>query len=194
MKTFRSKQTAPPIRRTVSLAVDGEEKLQAAFRRMAEVSRLKAMLPQVTIPERIGKKQTSENDARIFDLAVAAANGNETGEFSSACVKAGAAKASARFFEVAAEAMRQVKASRADKLSSNKAHAIACLVAKLELEQRLERLPDTLETTKRAYQIARAWFRNQLAVHAPDERAAWSKARKAAGLEYLPPAVRGKGQ
>jgi hypothetical protein len=178
----------------VSLARDGEEALKAAFRRMAEVSRLKAMLPAVVVPDAIAGKPLATNDRRIFELAVFAANGADpAGQFQQAAAAA-ACKANARFFDVVAAAMRQAKAARSDVLTVTKAHVIAALAAKLELEQSLGRLPNTMEHSTRAAKVAMAWFRNQDFATYPAGHKAWSKIRKAAGFDYLPPAVRGKGK
>lgn len=182
-----------PPRKTLS---PDEEKIRSAFRRAAEISRLKEMIPTQEMPDIIAKQATTRADEKAFNLAVAVSyRRNDEGQakaFAEAvtdAVKCG----DARFFEVVAAGMRHATRKRKDGFTRAAAHAMLALVAKLELETSLGRLPDTLRVTRRAIEIGRAWFRESpIMIAGPGEKSVWSKARKAAGIDYLSSPKRGK--
>jgi len=186
-----------PVVKAVSLATHGEESLKATFRRLAEVSRLKAMAPTVAPPAKVGKGALSTAERDCFSLAAEVAsrtNNKAQGEAYAKAVAAATQRADARFFEIVAAAMRAVHAARDGAMSAATMHEILSLTAKLELEQESGTLPTTLEVSKRAYDIGCLWFEDDSdRLAAPQEKAAWSKARKATGLDYLPRSTRGKG-
>lgn len=195
-------KTLTAIYRTVSWKADDPEppaEVQAMFRRMGEFSKLKGMLPALDKPVKIGKHVVTKADERHFKLAVAVSNrmNNEGQSQAFAVATTEAVKFSdARFFEVVAAGMRYAERQRADGFDKASAHAFVALVAKLELEQELDDLPNTLQNSKRASEIGRIWFKGMpftiAGVTGNTEKATWSKARKAAGISYLKPPKRGK--
>jgi len=190
------KQLRPVLKTARASARDGEGALKTAFRRLAEISRLKAMLPAPTPPAKVGKRALTESETNHFALAVEVANRTGDKVQSQAYSKAVADAtqgADARFFEIVATAMRAVRASRDEGMSAATMHTILALTAKLELEQEHGELPNTFQVSIRAYEIGCLWFEDQSdRIAGPEEKAAWCKARKAAGLDYLPAATRGK--
>lgn len=165
----------------------------AALRRAGEVAQLRGLIPAEEPPAKIEGRSLSENDRRIFQLAVNSANGIDREEFQRACDLA-TQKASTRFFTIAGEAMRQVRESRAGAVSVTDAHRIAALAAKIDFERSKGRLPDTMEHSRLAAKIALRWFRNQNFATYQAGHKAWSKIRKSVKLDYLPLAVRGPKQ
>lgn len=190
----------------VSAAKDEEEALKAAFirlsdpiawRRIEEVRRLKEMLPAIKAPSKIGKQIVTRADRKNFELAVAVSNKTcdaaQRQSFADAigeAVKFG----DARVFDVVAAGMRHADRQKAEGFNKASAHAFLALAAKLHLEEETGEQPDTLTVSKRASEIGRAWFKGMpFAIAGPRQKAAWSKARKAAGLVYLDSPKRGKG-
>jgi hypothetical protein len=186
------------VYKTVSLKISDPEpspEVEAMFRRMGEFSKLKAMLPAIDLPTKIGKHVVTKADERHFALTVAVSNRtNDAGQnqaFASAIAEA-VKFSDARFFEVVAAGMRHAERQRAEGFSKATAHAFAALAAKLELEQEMDGLPDTLQVSKRASEIGRVWFKKMpFAIAGPSDKSTWSKARKASGIAYLDSPKRG---
>ena len=89
--------------------------------------------------------------------------------------------------------MRHAERQRSEGFSKATAHAFVALAAKLELEQELDGLPNTLQVSKRASEIGRIWFKNMpFMIAGSCDKSTWSKARKLAGLTYLDSPKRGK--
>jgi hypothetical protein len=198
MKAIKPPKNLRTVPKPVSLMRDGEEALKAALRRMAEISRLKAMLPTIKPPAKIGKRALDETEKNHFDLAVVVANKSGDASQNQAYGKAVVAatqSADSRFFEIITAAMKAAKKEREESMSAASAHVLLALTAKLELEQETGELPTTRQVSDRAHDIGSVWFSVELfdKLAAPDNKAAWSKARAAAELSYLPPAKRGEG-
>lgn len=172
--------------------IEDETGIKRAFRRMAEISTMKAQIPAVRMPRKNGNtRPMTKTEAVVFDAAKAHALGQPS-DFLKLADEAGR-KANRRFFEVASMAMAAVQSARTDRLTITEAHVMAAIQAKLELEQRTDELPTQKQVKERAFKIALHWFKSEDFSPYEAKGKAWSKIFQRAGLAYLPIGTRGKG-
>jgi len=178
----------------VRLLVNGiptdEEGFKAAFRRHGELFKLRELM-LVKRPHNNGERSFSKRDERSYYEAWSYAQGFDSIFLKS--VSSAAKAADVRFFEVTTQAMRDVREARGMKVSCTIGHMVAAIQAKLELEQSLGCLPTQKQVKDRAFFLVMYLWKDQDFSPYESKHKAWSKIFKAAGLDYLPRAVRGKG-
>jgi hypothetical protein len=189
----------------VSLARDGEAALKAVFqeladtladpvkrRRMEEKHRLARLFSLLEPPAAIDGRKLTKADLESYTLAVNHARRTAKDDLAFLHLAHKKTRAAdARFFAVCAAAMDAVKREQAG-WNETDGHRMAALQAKLELEERLGRLPLQMQVKKHAFGILMRCRWRTFAPLEPENKR-WSKILSSVGLAYLPTATRGNG-